>query len=60
MASYDKDDQLWLEGRSGGELSPPMTPEQIEQRRQFLGLRPMTPYVPKPPRKRKRRSSKAK
>ena len=50
-----KDDRDYERGRTGGELSPPLTPEEQERIRQELGLRPLVPVIPTPPKKRKRR-----
>jgi len=54
---HERDERQWLAGKSGGELSPPATPAELEQRRQFLGLRPTVPYVPTPPKPRRRRAT---
>ena len=48
----DKDDRLWEKSKSGGEIAPPLTPEQQEAV-QKLNLRPFKPYVFPPPRKRR-------
>lgn len=50
MEHRDRDDIRWEQGRSGGELLQ-LTAEQLAQ------LRPIIPYVPKPPKLRKRKSA---
>jgi hypothetical protein len=53
MEYNDKDDRLWEQGRSGGQL---MTPEQLAMLSTF---KPIVPYKPEPVKQRKTRRSRS-